>query len=362
MSGFEDPSLAALRALAAGGDGAAVDRELGRLLAEEATPLLWRVIRSQLPDLPTGEQEEVHGDALLRLTVMLQRLRDGDPDLRVESFRAYVTATGVNGCRALLRSRHPERTRLQNQLRYALRHDAGLALWESDDGSPRCGLAAWRNRAEDRFASAPDPATRGAPFVAALASTPTGAEIPGLLRRYFLWKGRPVSFAELTSEMSAALGVRDLPLLSLSDPAAEDDGDEGGSAPEPVEGRPGADRELADRQFLERLWVEVRELPRPQRVALLLNLRDPQGRDRLRLFPLTGVASVAELARVLELGRAELESVWDQLPLEDRAIAERLGVTQRQVINLRKSARARLGRRLALFGRPPAATAAGERR
>ena len=73
MSGSEDPSLAALRALAAGGDGAAVDRELGRLLAEEATPLLWRVIRSQLPDLPTAEQEEVHGDALLRLTVMLQR-------------------------------------------------------------------------------------------------------------------------------------------------------------------------------------------------------------------------------------------------------------------------------------------------
>jgi len=34
------------------------------------------------------------------------------------------------------------------------------------------------------------------------------------------------------------------------------------------------------------------------------------------------------------------------LPLEDAAIAERLGLTRQQVINLRKSARARLARRM----------------
>ena len=42
----------------------------------------------------------------------------------------------------------------------------------------------------------------------------------------------------------------------------------------------------------------------------------------------------------------ELAALWPDLPLEDAAIAERLGLTRQQVINLRKSARARLGRRM----------------
>src|SRR5262245_45756135 len=123
MSEGSDPLLAALARLAAAGDAGAADDELGRLLDAEASPQLWRVIRAQMPDLPAAEQEEVHGDALLRLTVVLQRFAAGDPEIRIESFRAYVGATAANGCRALLRARHPERTRLQNQLRYALRHD-----------------------------------------------------------------------------------------------------------------------------------------------------------------------------------------------------------------------------------------------
>jgi DNA-binding NarL/FixJ family response regulator len=48
-------------------------------------------------DLPPAEQEEVHGDALLRLTIVLQRFAAGDPEIRIESFRAYVGATAANG-------------------------------------------------------------------------------------------------------------------------------------------------------------------------------------------------------------------------------------------------------------------------
>jgi hypothetical protein len=42
-----------------------------------------------------------------------------------------------------------------------------------------------------------------------------------------------------------------------------------------------------------------------------------------------------------------MAAVWNELPLEDAVIAERLGATRQQVINLRKCARARLSRRLA---------------
>ena len=351
MSGGSDPLLAELQRLSAAGSGSAsaADRELGRLLGEEASPQLWRVIRAQMPDLPPAEQEEVHGDALLRLTIVLQRFAAGDPEIRIESFRAYVGATAANGCRALLRARHPERTRLQNQLRYALRHDPAFAVWEEADGGSRCGLATWQGRA---LAGAPAARTS---FVIERAAAGSAPALPELLRRYFLWRGGPTTFAELTGAMAEALGVRDLPPLALAAPDDSETTGEGESAPELAEERPGVDRELEDRQFLSRLWDEIRELPRGQRVALLLNLRDNQGRDRLRLFPVTGVATLGEIARSLEIPMAELERFWDRLPLDDRTIAERLAVTQRQVINLRKSARARLGRRLATMLRPASA-------
>jgi hypothetical protein len=268
----------------------------------------------------------------------------GDDEFRIENLRAYVAATAANGCRAHLRARHPERTRLQNQLRYALRHDTAFASWESGDGSPLWGLASWR-RSGGAPPPAPPPSPRGAGFVAG-GSAPASAELPALLRRYFLWRGGPVGFAELTGALAEALGVRDLPPVSLTAPE-EVGGEDEGAPLELAEERPGVLRELEDREFLERLWREVRDLPRPQRVALLLNLRDSQGRDRLRLFPVTGVAGRPELARVLELPLPDLQAIWERLPLEDRSIAELLGQTQRQVINLRKSARARLGRRLA---------------
>lgn len=354
MSGGQDPLLAELRARATSGDAVGADRELGRLLADEAAPILWRVIRSQLPDQPPAEQEEVHGDALLRLTTILQRLAGGDPELEIESFRAYVHATAANGCRALLRARHPERTRLQNQLRYALRHDSALALWEGAGGTAQCGLAAWRERDPASFAAAPAAGERREPFVVERRPGLESPALPELLRHLFLSAGRPLGFAELTAAMAEALGVRDLPARSLSE-GVEDDVDEGGGGLDLAEERPGADRALVDREYLARLWGEIRELPRPQRVALLLNLRDDQGRDRLRLFPVTGVAPLAEISRTLEIERGALAAIWDELPLDDRTIAERLELTQRQVINLRKSARARLARRMARSGdRPPA--------
>jgi hypothetical protein len=42
----------------------------------------------------------------------------------------------------------------------------------------------------------------------------------------------------------------------------------------------------------------------------------------------------------------ELTEIWNALPLDDVAIAAHLGVTRQQVINLRKSARERLVRRM----------------
>jgi F420-0:gamma-glutamyl ligase-like protein len=78
----------------------------------------------------------------------------------------------------------------------------------------------------------------------------------------------------------------------------------------------------------------------------MLNLRDSDGLNALSLFAFVGVATVDELAAALELEAARLAELWSQLPLSDLVIAEMLGVNRQQVINLRRSARERLNRRM----------------
>ena len=58
--------------------------------------------------------------------------------------------------------------------------------------------------------------------------------------------------------------------------------------------------------------------------------------------------SVRQIANALELPETELAAVWRQLPLDDAAIAGRFNSTLQQVINLRKLARSRLSRRMAV--------------
>ncbi len=347
-----DPLLADLRTAAAisARDGS---EALGRLLLEVAVPVLWRTIRGQLAGVPGAEQEEVHSAALLRLTERLLQWLAGDPEVAIENFRAYVAATGANGCRAWLRARHPERTRLQNQLRYLLRHDPELALWEGRDGGSLCGFAAWKDRPVDAgdVAGEPGAGPAGAPQPRqlALAVPASSLALAELVRRLLMWRGRPWAFRDLQVAAAELLGIQDRPSISLSGEGEESTGTDGIEPParlELPETRAGAHRELEGRQFLAALWAEVRELPLGQRRALLLNLRDDQGRDRLALLTLTGLATQGELARLLDLSDTELAGFWEELPLDDRTLAERFDLTPRQVINLRKSARARLARRL----------------
>jgi hypothetical protein len=85
-------------------------------------------------------------------------------------------------------------------------------------------------------------------------------------------------------------------------------------------------------------------------VALLLNLRDDHGADLLSLLTLSGIARLHQIATALEMDARDLARLWKDLPLEDAVLAQRLGLTRQQVINLRKCARERLARRLRAAG------------
>jgi len=103
---------------------------------------------------------------------------------------------------------------------------------------------------------------------------------------------------------------------------------------------------LVYRSALMLVWREIDLLPPKQRVALLLGLRDENGSALTSLLILLRIVTFDEFAAAVELTPEELAALWDQLPLPDMVIAERLDLNRQQVINLRKSARDRLGRRL----------------
>ena len=83
-----------------------------------------------------------------------------------------------------------------------------------------------------------------------------------------------------------------------------------------------------------------------QAAALLLNLRDASGRGVIELLFALELAQHDQIAVALGWTQAELSVLWERLPIEDNEIAELLGATRQQVINLRKVARERLERRM----------------
>ena len=81
-------------------------------------------------------------------------------------------------------------------------------------------------------------------------------------------------------------------------------------------------------------------------MALLLSLRDHTGAGVLWLLPILGLASIRQIAGVLDIPALEMAELWRRLPLDDLTIAQRLDCTRQQVINLRMAGRKRLATRL----------------
>jgi DNA-directed RNA polymerase specialized sigma24 family protein len=164
----------------------------------------------------------------------------------------------------------------------------------------------------------------------------------GTLAAIFNCLGGPIEFDELVSALAELLQIRDQPMEST-------DQNEDAVGFRATSGEPDTAWQVEKRIYLQRLLEEVRQLPSNQRAALLLNLKDAGGLGCIALFPATGIATVRQLADMLEMSAERLAVLWSELPLEDARIAEMLGLTRQQVINVRKSARERLARRLKGF-------------
>jgi hypothetical protein len=274
----------------------------------------------------------------------------------IGNVRAYAGQIAANACAEWLRARYPVRARLTAQIRYACRHHRELALWLWCERVWLCGLAAWRD-VRDPIDSDVLAAVRGRLAAPAPSSVVSEAKrIVSALFAVLREVDGPCRLGETVTVVADLLGIPErmnagvgsgerashAANANVSHGARIDDDATNAAASV----APAIDRQLEQRDFLARVWREVRALPIRQRVALLLNLRDEGQQDALTLITTAGVATHDDLSACIGISPMELTALLPDLPQDDLAIASRLGVTRRQVINLRKCARERLARRL----------------
>jgi DNA-directed RNA polymerase specialized sigma24 family protein len=326
-------------------EGPPAERLFAELLSNCVEPLVKTIVRATLgrshadeihPDATELQDiDDVAGDAYLRILDRLRRLKASPDNSAITDLRSYVAVTAFNACNAYLRKKHPKRARLKTHLRYLLTRYPEFALWEEPEGRYLCGLAQWRRTRE---AGSAGRVVRRNLDPRMFASTT--AEITyELILEVFKCAGGPMfleDFVNLIAEVkqitdtpSGRYNERGLPRLSYltADPF---------DLPATMD----------EREYLRRLWNEMRQLPLRQRLALMLALKDIRRESMLTLLSELGIASYGEIASAVGLSADDFETILSCLPLNDREISKRLGITRQQVISARFSARRRLFRRL----------------
>src|SRR5262249_53865240 len=158
-------------------------------------------------------------------------------------------------------ARSPLRAQLHNRLRYLLRNDSRYALWEGEHGM-LAGYAKWSG--QRRTAALPP-----------LDFAP--GDLGEFVEKSFQAAAGPVTWKGLSSRAGELMGVGDHPVGALN------------QAEQVVAPERALEKEIDGRAHMATIWNEVLLLPAPQRIALLLNLRDPAGQGVIDLLPATGV-------------------------------------------------------------------------
>ncbi len=329
------------------------DSSLTELLSAHAEPVIKAIIRNKLGvtlshgdgRLENQEALEIESDCLAALLTELNELKGGAGRKAINNFRSYVAVITFHACHKYLRRKHPERGQLKDKLRYLLNSRPNVALWQTNEDVWVCGLLEWQTRRGQML--------RSGQLVQLINNSRGGAQGGLLDRRMKLdellpivlsYAGKPVEFDELVNAVAELQGIREQP---EGREASEEESDQ--QLAQVADPRTDIAAEAEGRFYMQKLWTEICQLPLRQRVALLLNLKDAKGHGMISMFPLTGIATMQEIAAALEMTAQKLAALWNDLPWEDAMIAEYLKITRQQVVNLRKCARERLARRMKGF-------------
>lgn len=320
------------------GDALEEAAALARLNSEEIEPIIRRGIGYKLrfyrPQRERPEFEEIYNDIQLRLLNRLRALKQDRDQKQIVNLRGYVARVTRNTCDEYLRHRYPLRRSLKDKVRHHLLSHSEFTLWEDMDHNWLAGLSGWQKLERSTVGDLQERLRMEWQMVDVRR-----LQLHDLLTTIFEVTHAPLELDELTALVAGFWGIEDHQAESLN---ADTD--------VPFERQVGVDTNLAaiteQRQLLQRLWGEICQLPRRQRVALLLNLKNPHGINVITLLPATGIATFEQIAQALEIPPAEFEELWADLPLDDLHLAAYLGATRQQVINLRKTARERLLKRM----------------
>jgi hypothetical protein len=356
-------------------------RQDAEAIIKECEPALRSIIKRKLGvtlSASDGRAENLDAENLLSdLRLVLVETLAGRDRQEIADIRGYIAKAAYNACSDYLRKKHPYRQSLKNRIHYFLNHsaDASLTIWEDPRGDLLCGFVGWRGRAQaasaDRLVELRnDPRVfgRGAAPVKHLENMKAG-DWAALLQAVFNHAGQPIELDDLVNITADLMGIQDA-TLSIDGEEDESSGEvytrpRGGRTPE---------QEGYWAEFLRHLWGAIPQLGPNHRLAYLLNLTDAEG--DIQVFLSRGVATVADIGRVLGLKEEQFEKlwgelrlsdeeralaharasyeekfavVWNHLPLDDNTIAKVMGSARQQVINLRKSARLQLRRLLKTF-------------
>jgi RNA polymerase sigma factor (sigma-70 family) len=320
-----------------------------QLISEYAEPVIAGVLRYKLGISLTfassngshQEAEDISSEVILELLTRLRKFKAEPAQMGIKDFRSLVAVMTYQACAKDLRRKNPQRARLKSRLRYVLTHWQHLALWKDNNEELICGFAEWQNQqvadAYLRLRQLSDnpQAFQQSNFSQEAVNDQNPAD---LLTAIFKWLGGPVPLNDIVQIVAGLWGIKD-----YADSDADSTGDSLHQLPDT---RTDVATEVEKRIYLENIWTEIRQLPERQRNALLLNLTDATGYGVIALLPITGIASLRQIAAVLGMSAQQLAEIWNDLPMDDATIASHLGVTRQQVINLRKSARERLIRRM----------------
>jgi hypothetical protein len=277
--------------------------------------------------------EDLCSEVLAELLYKLRQVEEHPEQRGIENFESYAAAATYRTYSDYLRRKYPQRHRLKTQMRYLFQTEKRFEIWEIPDHLWLCGLSRW---GESLRHLRKTPTLEEVRELSIELGTGTPPDYPADFVANLLHRlGAPVELNDLVGLLARFWGIRDRTRIELQELALTHS--EQGTT---------IARHIELQEWLAHLWREVVCLPLAQRHALLLNLREEGGGSALMLVPLAGIASIAEIADLLCLSRDELATLWRQLPIDDLAIAARLGLTRQQVINLRKAARARLTRRM----------------
>lgn len=282
------------------------------------------------------DAEDLIGEVSLSLVERLRRFRDKQCS-KVDCFRAYTESVTRNAIHSRSQRERPLRTKLIANLRYAVSSSPRLHSWKNEAGVTLIGLMDGPSAQAAGTLIArllEDP--RSLPVLLRLDDAFSSFDLRTIVTRLIEAIGGPAPFYSVVNVIAGARELAD------GRPVAESQFDAGPFYDRMVDTAPDAERTAIAQQELRALWNSIQDLPMLQRAALILNLRDPLGRGVIALLLETKIATRSQIAQAVGMSLDELLTRWDDLPMDDRSIAHRYGVTPVQVVSLRRAARTRL--------------------